>query len=108
MIQEQAFKILNISHSATAGDIENAYKKLVRRYPPEFHPEKFRDLDEAYRFLTSLPRRLEQALMSHATAQVDKGIFEFSLNPPEAGIEAALKEVRRVARIAYLWKRDVD
>jgi hypothetical protein len=27
---------------------------LVRRYPPEHHPDRFRQIDESYRTLTSL------------------------------------------------------
>lgn len=58
MTKEKALATLNLTPPAGREEIEKAYQRLVRRYPPEFHPEKFRTLDEAYRFLTSLAFRI--------------------------------------------------
>ena len=58
MTKEKALAVLNLFPPASQEEIEKAYQRLVRRYPREFHPEKFRALDEAYRFLTSLAFRI--------------------------------------------------
>ena len=62
MTKEKALKILNLTPAATREEIDHAYQRLVRRYPPEFHPEKFREIDEAYKFLTSLVFRIEKLI----------------------------------------------
>ena len=62
MTREEALTQLGLSPSASKDDIEQAYRRMVRRYPPEFQPEKFRQVDEAYQSLISLPFLLEKLL----------------------------------------------
>jgi hypothetical protein len=45
--------------TATAEEITRAYRKLVRRYPPELAPEPFARIHRAYQLATSLERRME-------------------------------------------------
>ena len=109
MTQKECFEILRLSPSATREEIETAYKRLVRRYPPEFQPDKFRQVDEAYRFLTSLPYLLERLLspdMEDTT--IDKGLFDFSLSPPVDLLEEALSDIKKDFRMEYLWYRSDD
>ena len=106
MTKKHAYGILNLGTDATAEDIDRAYKRLVRRYPPEFHPERFREVDDAYRFLTSLSRRLEHAFNSHTTGRIDSSVFDYKLVPPEEPLPCAMKELRLLARISYLWAED--
>ena len=103
MTRKESLEILKLSPSATTGDIEKAYKRLVRRYPPEFHPEKFRELDEAYRFLTSLPYLLERLLSPEIEkTAIDPELFVFSLSPPPS-LEEALTDIEKQFRMNYLW-----
>ena len=104
MTKEKALAMLNLSVSASREEIEKAYQRLVRRYPPEFHPEKFRALDEAYRFLTSFAFRIECSLSSQAKMEIEKESFSFDLAPPTASLEGALNEIKTKLRIAFLWK----
>ena len=104
MIREKALALLNLPSSASREEIERAYQRLVRRYPPEFHPEKFRAIDEAYRFLTSLAFRIERSLSPQAKMEIDKGSFSFDLTPPTASLEGALNEIKTKLKIAFLWK----
>jgi curved DNA-binding protein CbpA len=104
MTKEKALAVLNLFPPASREEIEKAYQRLVRRYPPEFHPEKFRALDEAYRFLTSLAFRIERSLSPQAKVEIDKESFSFDLTPPTASLEGALNEIKTKLKIAFLWK----
>ena len=53
--------ILGLPASASAEEIVRAYRKLVRRYPPELAPEQFARIHQAYQFLTSPERRMQAA-----------------------------------------------
>jgi curved DNA-binding protein CbpA len=48
----RSFKTLNLPNTATTDDMRKAYVKLVRRFPPEHFPEKFRKIKKAYDLLT--------------------------------------------------------
>jgi hypothetical protein len=105
MTREEAMLQLNLPPSACKEEIEQAYQRMVRRYPPEFQPEKFRQIDEAYRFLTSLPFLLEK-LMAPGTEseEVNKNLFCFSLSPPPISIlDEALWEAKKQFKMSYLW-----
>jgi len=58
---ETPHHILGLPPTATAEEITGAYRKLVRRYPPELAPEPFARIHRAYQLLTSLERRMEAA-----------------------------------------------
>lgn len=53
--------ILGVPPSATPEEMLHAYRKLVRRFPPELAPEKFARVHDAYQFLTSPERRMQAA-----------------------------------------------
>ena len=105
MNREEALNQLNLPPSASKEEIEQAYHRMVRRYPPEFHPEKFRQIDESYRFLTSLPFLLEKLLAPGAgIEEMKKSLFSFSLSPPQFSIlEEALTEAKKQFKMSYLW-----
>ena len=105
MTREEALNQLNLPPSAGREEIEQAYQRMVRRYPPEFQPEKFRQVDVAYRSLVSLPFLLEKLLAPGAAdEEVDKNLFSFdlpSLQP--AVLEEALLEAKKNFKMSYLW-----
>ena len=105
MTREEALIQLNLPPSARKEEVEQAYQRMVRRYPPEFQPEKFRQVDEAYRFLTSLPFVVEKLLAPGADSdEVNKSLFSFSLSPPQISVlEEALSETKRQFKMSYLW-----
>ncbi len=57
------YKILDVDRSASADDIQKAYKKLARKYHPDLNPgdkaaeEKFKDIGEAYEVLKDPQKR---------------------------------------------------
>ena len=105
MTREEALTQLGLSPSASKDDIEQAYRRMVRRYPPEFQPEKFRQVDEAYQSLVSLPFLLEKLLAPRADSEeVNKSLFSFDLSSPQpAVLEEALSEAKRNFKMSYLW-----
>lgn len=105
MTREEALIQMNLPPSACKEEVELAYQRMVRRYPPEFQPEKFRQIDEAYRFLISLPFLLEKLMAPGAdSGELNKSLFSFSLSPPQLSIlEEALSEVKKQSKMSYLW-----
>ena len=82
MTRKQALTVLHLGAEATDADVEKAYLRLVRRFPPEFHPDRFRQIDEAYRFLTSWSYRLERLLTPEKFAPAELGSFPWGLQAP--------------------------
>ncbi|MDD3580339.1 MAG: DnaJ domain-containing protein [Desulfobacca sp.] len=104
MIRKDALAILRVSDSATREDLDRAYQRLVRRYPPEFNPEKFRQIDEAYKFLTSLPYLLERLLSPQKLkVAVNKEEFRFPRSRPTATPEQIRAALRKQLLQAYIW-----
>lgn len=102
--REAAFKVLNLPETADLHQIEQAYRRLVRRYPPEFHSEKFRKIDEAYRLLTSLSFHLEKLLNPQKKEDpLAADLFIFDPTPPENPLGKALAEAKRLFRKNHLW-----
>lgn len=58
---DDPFATLGLAPGAGAEAIAAAYRKLVRRYPPELAPERFATVHRAYQMLTSPARRMEVA-----------------------------------------------
>ena len=61
---ETPHAVLGLPAMATAEEIARAYRKLVRRYPPELAPQQFARIHRAYQLLTSPERRMEVARTS--------------------------------------------
>lgn len=103
MTRQDALNELNLPENAGNEDVEQAYRRLVRRFPPEFNPEKFQKIDDAYRFLTSLPDMIERLLSPSAGVGLTPSDFQFYvLLPPEA-VDEALTSLSRGARMTALW-----
>jgi len=105
MTRDEALQNLNLPPDAGPEIIEKAYQRLVRRYPPEFHPDKFRVIDDSYRQLTSLANMIEN-LLSPSTGQssMDPSLLVFNPSLPPSRVGDALAEIRRVALIKSLWQ----
>lgn len=105
MTREEALQNLNLPSDADSEAVEKAYQRLVRRYPPEFHPEKFRTLDESYRHLTSLAAMIEKLLApAIEDSKLDPALIAFEPSILESRVEEALDEIRTLTLAATLWK----
>ena len=58
---ETPHDVLGLPAAATGEEITRAFRKLVRRYPPELAPEQFARIHRAYQPLTSPERRMAVA-----------------------------------------------
>lgn len=103
MTRQDALNELNLPEKPDNDEIEQAYRRLVRRYPPEFNPARFQKIDDAYRFLTSLPDMLEQLLSQSLGSGLTLSDFRFSTALPPEAVDEALATLYRGSRMAVLW-----
>lgn len=62
------YEILGIEKNVTSQEIKKAYNKLLRKYPPEKEPEKYKEIREAYDTLRDEERRKNyDAYFNHGT-----------------------------------------
>lgn len=59
------YEILGVSEDAGKGDIKKAYFSLVRKYPPEREPERFKEYRKAYEVLSDEQSRKEYDRVKH-------------------------------------------
>ena len=105
MTREEALQNLNLASDADQDAIEKAYQRLVRRYPPEFHPDRFRLIDDSYRQLTSLAAMIQQQLAPVvASPKLDPDLLMFEPSLPDSRVEEAIREIRQAALTGALWK----
>lgn len=102
--------ILGLPSSANIEEITRAYRKLVRRYPPELAPEQFARIHHAYQILTSLERRMEAArdAPDEALDQLFSGSAVLAVPPPspppldDRDLEPLLAPFRRALLVRLL------
>jgi curved DNA-binding protein CbpA len=61
------YEILGIKRESDDASVRSAYLELVRRYPPERHPEKFKQISTAYNALKDEKSRLKYYLFNEET-----------------------------------------
>jgi curved DNA-binding protein CbpA len=57
---EEPHAVLGLAPGASREEVDRAYRKLVRRYPPELNPDRFARVRGAYELLTSLEHRMAE------------------------------------------------
>jgi len=76
---ENYYKLLDIKMEADKKEIKKAYKKKLRKYPPEKAPEKFKKIRNAYETLNDEKSRKEyDAIIKYEDEiedYMDKGII---------------------------------
>ncbi|HET9064844.1 MAG TPA: DnaJ domain-containing protein [Gemmatimonadales bacterium] len=54
---ESFYERLDLATSASADEVRRAYRSMLRKYPPERHPEEFKRIREAYETLSNSESR---------------------------------------------------
>lgn len=57
---DDPYSILGLEPGASGEELTRAYRKLVRRYPPELNPERFARIHRAHELLSSLNHRMAE------------------------------------------------
>ncbi len=80
---DQPHAVLGLEPGASRDQVTRAYRRLVRRYPPELNPERFARIRRAYELLSSLEPRIEEALKDPSAAvQALFPLPRVALGPP--------------------------
>jgi curved DNA-binding protein CbpA len=58
---DDPYKVLGVAPGASREEIGQAYRTLVRRFPPELNPGRFARIQHAYELLRSYERAMEEA-----------------------------------------------
>lgn len=98
LTRDQALQNLNLPPEATEEEIERGYQRMVRRYPPEHHPDRFRLIDESYRTLTSLAFVVERIFSGPDQEH------EANLVSQVAGLSLVADEQAVAQGTAALWR----
>lgn len=83
---DDAYTALGIQPGATSEEIDSAYRRLVRRYPPELNPRRFARIKEAHNLLSSYEQQMREVAFDpeHAIDLVSPAPVAKMLPPPPA------------------------
>lgn len=86
------YAVLGVSSSASAEEVRQSYFRLVRRYPPETHPERFKAVRAAYDALKSPLRRAQRevAQLDLSVDRIDLGWLDSPITTPSSLVAALL------------------
>jgi len=65
MFSPNPFLVLEVPEDADDAAIRSAYLGLVRRHPPESHPEQFQAIAQAYEAIKDADKRAQLLLFGH-------------------------------------------
>jgi curved DNA-binding protein CbpA len=68
-------EILGVSRSSSEADIRRRYLELVRRYPPDRDPERFKEIHQAYEKLRDPLLRMESRLFDLESGETMAGVI---------------------------------
>lgn len=96
------YVVLGVDRKASLAEIKRAYFKLVREYPPEDHPEQFKEIRNAYERLKSPEQRaaLDLFLLQPPPVlpEISKGRYDLNIHSEDI-IQLALE--LRLAEISF-------
>ena len=71
------YKVLGVSRDASQDDVQQAHRKLVRKYHPDANPEdrsaeeRFKEIQQAYEVLSNPQKRREYDKRFHTSSRED-------------------------------------
>ena len=109
LTRDQALQNLHLPPEAERDEIEQSYRRLVRRYPPEYHPDRFRQIDESYRILTSLSFVVEGIFNAkdggEGSDTLARQVADLPLTADGEAAAQGVEELRRMLWYDGLWPR---
>jgi curved DNA-binding protein CbpA len=81
------FDILEVQESASDAEIKAAYLRMVRQYPPDRFPDRFKEIKQAYDAIKSLKDRLAFSLFNVPEPDLD-ALFMSALKKEKKRINA--------------------
>ena len=93
----KAFFVLGIDPDADESAIESAYRKLVVKYPPDTHPDQFKQISEAYELIKTEDSRIRYLM------NIDPDSSE---NVAESMTEELISAIRANPLATHLGEKD--
>ena len=85
MTTSEMYRLLELKEGATAEEVKKAYFRLIRKYPPETHPEDFQRLRAAYEALKDGPPKNEGRITIETHTQLAEYLVESAMDYADAG-----------------------
>lgn len=118
---DNLYELLNVSKDANSKEIKTAYYKMIRKYPPEKHPEEFKKIRDAYEVLIDVDSRAEydafneygKIIEQHeqkAREAMDKKEYKVAIREYKKIliIEPSLSVIKNRLALALLYDGDID
>lgn len=83
-------QVLGIDPGAGSQQIDQAYRTLVRRFPPELNPERFARIHRAYELLSSYEHGMEEAY------RAPDAVLDILFPPPQITLRPLPEEPGRL------------
>jgi hypothetical protein len=103
---DDPYKVLGLEPGASREQVAQAYRTLVRRFPPELNPARFARIQRAYELLRSCERAMEEVYQAPEAAldslfPLPQVVLRSPPPPPEPlqpqDLEPLLRPLRRKA-----------
>ena len=96
----QLYDILEVSPEATPEEVKRSYFRLVRRFPPEREPERFKVIRSAYETLSDTKLRQEYDTMEDYGSEITELLESAQLQMSESDWDGAVESLKRLIVIA--------
>ncbi len=93
---QSPYLVLGLQPHATAAEIKQAYFALVRTYPPEREPERFKQIRAAYERLRDPKSRLETDMQLLRNWEPPAKLPRLTV--PQMQVEVTVADILRVAQ----------
>ena len=82
---QDPYTVLGINEEVTDEEVQAAYHRNLRQYPPEEHPEKFASISEAYECIRTEHDRISLYLLGKIPALDELGLLAGQLEHQRPG-----------------------